>query len=237
MPSRYGQGLSPRRSPWPHLPRDQFENQRFLEARQFDARLRWCLRHSNSPLTGHEEIGCVGSCACINPGQFSTRSIPTAPAFMASSREQLCALWCSVAACPAPIVASGNRYDRSRTMVQGTYVRAALRLIASGRQARVFRGFVSSTSLLLDGDITAALSYRARAFAEGRLLGRRRPLPHPRHLRLNHRPNKIQLSAGFALPRRFQVEPLGDHSGRGEDAPDHVHAHDSGRLDPRPERR
>jgi hypothetical protein len=40
-----------------------------------------------------------------------------------------------------------------------------------------------------------------------------------RHLRLNHRRKEMRLATGFALPRRFQVEPLDDHSGHGEDDP------------------
>jgi len=94
-----------------------------------------------------------------------------------------------------------------------------------------------STSLLLDGDKRPPYLTALALLPKGDCWGGGGLFHTQRHLRLNHRPNKIQLSAGFALPRRFQVEPLGDHSGRGEDAPDHVHAHDSGRLDPRPERR
>jgi hypothetical protein len=39
-------------------------------------------------------------------------------------------------------------------------------------------------------------------------------------LRLNHRPSQeMMLAEDFTLPKRFVVEPLGDHSGWGEDAP------------------
>jgi hypothetical protein len=38
-------------------------------------------------------------------------------------------------------------------------------------------------------------------------------------LRLNHRPSEMATSDGFVLPRHFGVEPLGDHSGHGEDDP------------------
>jgi hypothetical protein len=38
-------------------------------------------------------------------------------------------------------------------------------------------------------------------------------------LRLNHRADRMQLAEDSRLPRRFQVEPLGKHSGMGEDFP------------------
>ncbi|HEV2836467.1 MAG TPA: hypothetical protein VGW58_14165 [Pyrinomonadaceae bacterium] len=40
-----------------------------------------------------------------------------------------------------------------------------------------------------------------------------------RRILLNHRANEMQLAEGFALPRGFQVNPLGRGSGRGEDDP------------------
>lgn len=40
-----------------------------------------------------------------------------------------------------------------------------------------------------------------------------------RHLRLNHGASQMELAHGFRLPKSFQLEPLYEHSGRGEDWP------------------
>ncbi|MCA9649537.1 MAG: hypothetical protein H6712_27180 [Myxococcales bacterium] len=40
-----------------------------------------------------------------------------------------------------------------------------------------------------------------------------------RHLRLNHVGSQMTLAPGFRLPRGFVLEPLHEHSGRGEDGP------------------
>ncbi len=42
-------------------------------------------------------------------------------------------------------------------------------------------------------------------------------------LQLNHPPHQFELASGYRLPKKLRVEPFGEHSGSGEDAPVYWH--------------